>query len=636
MVKSIDKLYFFLNTFIEFSITSMFVPVRRLDLSNQKINPFRRLSASQVIAWKNCPRLWYYGWRERLKTPLPPQIIRGNAVEECICRVLRDSPLYIGPETNQDMVSPIDENGSPDLDRVEGWPGPSLELRDKSVWPKDRSELEKWAIERINYHFQGCWERAVEDWESNPNRIGNSTDISIDEGLNMTIAGIRMHMDELQKCIESGENKNLKLWREGKFREHWPSPDGFPRKWEKTNPAASEGEISWVESWEYARPWFVDPDASPFSQTTSHPDGWFQGEYDLVYRWSGKPTIIDLKASLGKGDRSAGYIEQLRLYAWLWWETHDRSDQVEGLEIWYLGTATSKHVPVPDKDTMTKLNTELLEIYNLIHARDPDISDCPPLPSPLNLFNKGGMPANPPIDDDPKSRCKVCELRAICENSDYETELPSMNRIERFGHSWPVTPLGKIKTRFSVTGEVIHLNGPEISDKNDIELDFTLQHGYDRAKVRNHRNGGFKNISRSISEGSQIRIDNALSSLWKGQLVIDLDDKSKISILNDSFDAPIVDVETRISVAGRVWSIDAFPDAKGIRRWSITLVDKSGSGGSVAFKQFIPNSAAAIVRGDEIAILNGESGEFAGRPQIKIGPGSRVVILRDAEDITPF
>ena len=118
--------------------------------------------------------------------------------------------------------------------------------------------------------------------------------------------------------------------------------------------------------------------------------------------------------------------------------------------------------------------------------------------------------------------------------------------------------------------------------------------------------------------------------------MIDLDDKSKISILNDSFDAPIVDVETRISVAGRVWSIDAFPDAKGIRRWSITLVDKSGSGGSVAFKQFIPNSAAAIVRGDEIAILNGESGEFAGRTQIKIGPGSRVVILRDAEDITPF
>jgi hypothetical protein len=97
-----------------------------------------------------------------------------------------------------------------------------------------------------------------------------------------------------------------------------------------------------------------------------------------------------------------------------------------------------------------------------------------------------------------------------------------------------------------------------------------------------------------------------------------------------------VEVETRVSAVGRVWSIDAFPDGKGIRRWSLTLVDQSGSGGAVAFKQFIPNSAAAIVRGDEIAILNGESGEFAGRSQIKIGPGSRVVILRDSDDIKPF
>jgi len=625
-----------LNTLIEFGTTSLFVPVQRLDLSNSKVNPFRRLSASQVIAWKNCPRLWYYGWRERLKTPLPPQIIRGNAAEECICRVLRDSPLYIGPEDDQDMTSPIDETGSPDLDQVEGWIGPSLELRPKDMWPHSRIELEEWAIARANYHFSGCWERAVDDWESIPNRIGNSSDISPEEGLNMVISGIRMHLDELQRCIDGGENRIMKLWREGKFREHWPAPDGFPRLWTKINPAASEGDISWIESWEYARPWFVDPDATPFSQTTSHPDGWFQGEYDLVYRWSGKSSIIDLKASVGKGDRSAGYVEQLRLYAWLWWETHERLDEVEDLEIWYLGVEKVKKVPTPSKEDMIQLNIELLEIYNLIHARDPDISDCPTLPLPLNIFHDGGIPANPSIDNTPKSRCRVCGLRAICESSDYETELPSMNRIERFGHAWPVTSLGEIKTRFSVTGEVLHLQGPEISDKNDIQLSFTLQHGYDRAKVRNHRNGGFTSISRSISEGSKIRIDNALSSLWKGQLVIDLDEKSEISILNDSFDAPIVDVETRISVVGRVWSIDAFPDAKEIRRWSITLVDDSGSSGGVAFKQFIPNSAAAITRGDEIAILNGESGEFAGKPQIKIGPGTRVVILRDSEDIAPF
>ena len=52
------------------------------------MNPYRRLSASQVILWKSCNRLWYYTYMERLKGTLPPQIIRGNAVEECICRVL--------------------------------------------------------------------------------------------------------------------------------------------------------------------------------------------------------------------------------------------------------------------------------------------------------------------------------------------------------------------------------------------------------------------------------------------------------------------------------------------------------------------------------------------------------------------
>ena len=56
----------------------------------------------------------------------------------------------------------------------------------------------------------------------------------------------------------------------------------------------------------------------------------------------------------------------------------------------------------------------------------------------------------------------------------------------------------------------------------------------------------------------------------------------------------------------------------------------------MAFKQFIPLSAPAISRGDEIAILNGEGGEWAGRPQVRIGPGTRVVILKHAEDTIDF
>ena len=97
-----------------------------------------------------------------------------------------------------------------------------------------------------------------------------------------------------------------------------------------------------------------------------------------------------------------------------------------------------------------------------------------------------------------------------------------------------------------------------------------------------------------------------------------------------------MDSEPRISVIGRIWSVDAFPTGVGTSRWSVTLLDKSGSAGAVAFKQFIPVTAASMRRGDEIAILNGEVGEFNGRPQVKIGPNTRVVPLRSSDDLPEY
>ena len=99
---------------------------------------------------------------------------------------------------------------------------------------------------------------------------------------------------------------------------------------------------------------------------------------------------------------------------------------------------------------------------------------------------------------------------------------------------------------------------------------------------------------------------------------------------------PIVEIETRASIVGRIWSVDAFPTGVGVSRWSVTLLDKSGIAGAVAFKQFIPVTAASMGRGDEIAILNGEVGEFNGRPQVRIGPNTRVVPLRSSSDLPDF
>ena len=611
------------------------MPVRKPDAENSKVNPYRRLSASQVNAWRKCPRLWYYGWMVRLKSPLPPQILRGNAVEECMCRVLRESPSLLAHDSRSSMTTPLAEDGSPDWDSQDFWVGPGLSPLPRESIPDDRESMLEWATARAEAHFERCWESAISDWESSPNRVGLAEDVDKGEGWQMVESAISLHLDQVQSCIDSRGGPGLEEWRSG-ARPYWPAPDGFPREWEGPHPAAGSGQITWAEAWEVARPWFVDPDAKSFTQTSAHPEDWFQGEYDLVYRWSEKITIVDLKASVGKGDRSGDYLDQLRMYGWLWWESHGREEVVEGLEIWYLGTGTVKQVQLPSTGEMGSMNDELERLYKQIHAQDPDISMCPPEPSPLRFFDKGGIPSETPTHPDERARCTRCDYRGICEGSDYELDLPLEERIERFGHAWPVTPIGDIVTRASIVGDVVGLQGPELMEDGTISLHFTLQDGYDRARVRPSRQGNPRNVTRVISEGSRVRVDEGMPSVWRGQLQFDLDDKSSISIATDDDIAPVVEVETRVSVVGRVWSIDAFPNGVGVNRWSITLMDKTGSAASVAFKQFIPVSAPAISRGDEIAILNGEVGEWAGRPQVRIGPGARVVILKHSEDTIDF
>ena len=615
------------------------MPVRRANPEVTGVDPYRRLSASQVITWNNCPRLWYYSYIPKLKSPLPPQILRGNAVEDCISRVLRESPVLISPLDDNLIVSPLNEDGSISYDSESGWRSPELETREKDSWPINREELEEWAFSRAKVHFDSCWQKAISDWESSPNRVGKSEDIDPQEGMQMIEAGIRLHLDQVELCLNQKGGPNLENWRVGQYRPEWPSPDGFPKNWTSPHPCAqtSNSPISWVEAWEISRPWFVDPDASSFSETTCHPDDWFQGEYDLVYRWNGKIRIVDLKASVGKGDRSGGYIEQLRLYSWLWWETHSRNNEVEALEIWYLGPGTVKQVPLPSVEEMSQFNIDLENLYQKLHNNDStDISDFPPNPSPLRYFDVGGIPSEVDVDPDPKARCNRCELRGICENSNYELILPSEKRLEKFSHAWPITHMSEIKTRHTVIGEVRELNGPTLKSDGSVDLTFRLVDGYERAKVRAHRQGGPKNVSRSIQNDARVKIENALPSIWRSELVIDLDSESRITIAEDEEISEMIDIETRVNVIGRIWSINAFPNGKGVSRWAITLVDSSGSVGVVAFKQFIPVVAAGLSRGDEIAILNGEIGEFAGQRQVRLGPGARVVLLKSSEDLQPF
>ena len=613
------------------------MPVQTYDAEATGVDPFRRLSASQVNLWKACPRQWYYAYQERLKGPMPPVIIRGNAAEECICRVLRDSPSLISRDSNESLISPLNEDGAPDWEDTGNWMATRLNPLDVSDRPKNREELLHWALGRVEIYFEQCWDTAVEDWQSTQNRAGSLEDIESQECLDMIREGIKMHLDEVEKCMAANGGPRLESWRRGEARDEIPAPDGFPLIWKTPHPSVqSEGEVTWCEAWEIARPWFVDPDAKSFTQTTCIPEGWFQGEYDLVYRWDGKINIVDIKASIGKGDRSYNYMEQLRLYAWLWWESHSRSEKVTNLEIWYLGTGTVKQVKLPEDSEMIAYDSELGELYKLLRAGNPSIEECPPEPSVLRYFDAGGVPAEPHIDPDPLARCKGCDYRGFCPNGAHDLGLTTERRLERLGHAWPITPLGEIDARVTAIGEVIGLSGPELEKNGTIKVHFRLQDGYDRAKVQPAYNGGPRKISRAITEGARVKVSNALPGLWRGELQLNLDADSEVSIADEDDSAPVVDVETRVSIVARVWSIDSFPDGVGNTRWAATVVDATGSAQIVAFKQFIPLSAAAVKRGDTIAVLNGEKGEWGGRPQVKCGPGTKVVIVSDAEDVPEF
>ena len=96
---------------------------------------------------------------------------------------MRDSPTLVPGESEDILKSPILDDGNPAYEFGELWPGPSLQVLDRSEWPTDRKALEKWALSRADSHFQKCWDDAVRDWESLTNRVGTSDSADISESV---------------------------------------------------------------------------------------------------------------------------------------------------------------------------------------------------------------------------------------------------------------------------------------------------------------------------------------------------------------------------------------------------------------------------------------------------------------------
>ena len=611
------------------------MPVQIVDEDDLLVSKFKRLSATSLIQYRNCPRSWYHQRIEFLRGPQVPAMMRGHIVENAVSRVFREGPLLVSESDEWDILeTPLDDQQRPSRDSTAGYNAPSIQPREglDSI-----ESLRRWARARCDVHLPMVRQFHVEEFEDNPMSIGSGADLNDELMQKMAYATIDFHLTEVERCLQMNGGPKLSEFRAG-ARPEWPAPDGFPYDWEAPHPAATTGDCTLMEAWEIARPWFVDPDAGTFSLGTIHPEHWFWGEYDFVYDWEGHVSIIDLKAAMGDNDRSSGYVLQLEIYAWLWWETHGRSSRVQDIRIWYAGSNQVKKIKPPDEERLLELDVQLRETYDsLFENRSQDIVDYPANPAPLELFEAGGLHVG--TSEDSLARCLDCTYRSICPNGENRGELPNMDSLQHEGRKWPITAANQLRTRIDICGEVTGLLSPQSDDDGNIQIKFNLQQGVDRVEVKNCFFPKPRRITRRIANGAHVRIRGGRPTEWNLTPSVELDDISEIEIIdpNDADGEQIVGMTTAGSVVGRVMTIrdttwQKFRSGSGKPKWRLTIQDGTGSIDIVAYAFAVPPSARSVRPGDEIAILNGVYSEFFGRPEIKFQKNTRLAILSRRED----
>ena len=594
------------------------------------VGQYNRLSASQVNTWKACPRLWYYEKVRRFVMPQIPILYVGRAVEEAICKTLKESPSLIVSLAPADTYAPtpLDDEGRPDRNYDKKWPAEQLLLLPNSKWPTNSDSLLEWANQRVLSHLAVCLEEMRIEWSKHDRKAGDwEADVDIERCERMAKNGIRLHMDEVNSCMTTVRQEEVDAWRTGK-RDFWPAPDGRGYSLD-VHPLAQTGAITVIEAWEIARPWFVDPDAKPFMMNAVHPDHWFQGEYDLVYRWGGQKKIVDIKASLGNSDRSGDYVEQLRMYAYLWWSTHDK-EPVDSLEIWYLAADTIKTIEVPSQIELEELGVELQSMWSQLREETPRIERCPPDPAPMRTFGPGGVPS----DEAPKmSRCQRCDWSHICPGGEFKDEHPNGGSFHLPGLVTETegTPLDAIKTRHTVTGQVhaiINGNRPRITiaEGNSAFADVQIQ-------ASEYKDGG-PTIPEDLKKGDLVCVENAFFQInYKGALILKVDPFARVVRMQEG------DEEISLHTPRARWNVIGTvvyrTEKRGVSargdwcRKGLMLMDEFGSLKVEGWQADWGTQYGMLKPGDRVVITNIGIDGWAASTKGEMYRSSRLHILHD-------
>lgn len=604
----------------------VFVP-----LGEDPVGPYRRLSASQLNVWEACPRQWFLEKVRRLKIAQTPPLHLGKAVEDAVCRTLRESPGLVMRHAPSSFLdgTPLNANGAPDAEALEGWPATAFPVLLSR--PDDLSEVRAWAFARVEVHLQRSLDEEHSLWLSDPRKSGDwSETISFERALGMARKALDLHLEEVSACLEANGGPALTSWRAGD-RPSIPAPDGRPFVQDGPHPLAGSGHCDALEAWEIARPWFVDPDVGAFASQAVHPSFRFQGEYDLVYRWRGSAQIVDLKASTGASDRTAGYHEQLRAYAALWRATHEDGALPSRLSIWFLGTGDVVDVEVPDEAWCDDFEVRIDELWARLKAEDPTEADCPPRPAPYRHHGPGGVPLE--ADDDPLARCTRCEWSSICPGPNGALdEVPQSFQLPGASTVTSVDALEAIDPRVDLHLEVYTVfSDPQGPPK------IHLTDGQRQAELAIAGRNVPEGVDLDLEKGQRIHLVGALPEIRRGgHLVLKVDPASTLSVVEAG---PLTSLAlqrpARVDVVGRVaYLYEKSGIGRTGRPWSrpgLMLIDGTGTIMVEGWSNAMPRQYEHLQPGDVVAVTNLEAGAWISQLQGNLLEGSQIRVLHAAQ-----
>jgi hypothetical protein len=250
--------------------------------------------------------------------------------------------------------------------------------------------------ERAQKRFQTLLDRAWSEEErayaENPNAVG-TFDLPKDRYLAYGARGLDFHLLEVEGRLANRH----------------------PRTGEKLElpPVASV-----AEAWKAVRPDHARHGGAMGESMESLPQGYLQGEYDLVYGWTGGRRIVDLKASGGQSPFSGEVGRQLASYALL--EERLGRGEPAGLEAWFLGADAPATFPQPAAGELEELDRSIKRLIDLAGSErgfgEWDPTAFPPNPKSLPGFE--------PEMGNPSIWCSFCPAAPACPKSRCEKVSP--------------------------------------------------------------------------------------------------------------------------------------------------------------------------------------------------------------------